>query len=166
VTLCFAMPLYPPSSLQERRSLRYPNFKFILQVTGKIKNTKRNCSGPSCTACHWLTVGNCSVLYSVTVPTLCNDSVYIQPVSLLTRNDSIYIQPITYWLLLTIPFVHSHLLTRNGSIYVQPVSLLTLVTISFHMYKLRWSFRHQLILSTQKNFLERTQTSRLNLFGL
>jgi len=53
------------------------------------------------------------------------DSVYIQPVSLPTRNYSIYIQPITYWLLLTIPFIHSLSLTCNDSIYVQPVSLLT-----------------------------------------
>ena len=71
VTLCFAVPLYRPRA----KKPSIPTSEVILQVMGKMKNMKRNCCGPSCTACHWLTLGNYSVFVLCHKPTR-NDSVY------------------------------------------------------------------------------------------
>jgi hypothetical protein len=139
VTLCIAVPLYPPSPLQERRRFRYPLLKLFCRWWEKLRMRKETAAAHHVQlVTDWLLV-TIPCLYSVTYQLVVNDSVYIQPVSLPTRNYSIYIQPITYWLLLTIPFIHSlstYWLVTIPFMYSLLIYWL-LVTISFHTYIVR-----------------------------
>jgi hypothetical protein len=126
VTLCFAVPLYPPSPLQERRSLRYPLLKLFFRRWEKLKIRIETAAAYHVRlVTDWLFV-TIPFLYSVT---------YQLVVTIL------FIYSLSAYGLVTIRFTYSlsligcferfhsyaacHLLTRNDSIYVQPVSLLT-----------------------------------------